>query len=250
MLRVISRRKPPAALKKPKLDDLNIVVVSRLVGLRSDNRIRQGTMAFIAFEGLDGSGKSTLISGLADKLKSCGINFILTREPGGTELGEEIRRLLLRTKGDSPSTRCELLLYEAIRAQHVDMKIRPELQRGNWVLCDRYSASSLAFQAGGRGLDDSAVQWLNNYATGHCEPDLWVLLDLTTEEASRRMDSRNNTHRDRFEKEKLKFHERVRQKYLAISEGKEDWLCLDAQCSPKELKQKLLTKLNELGFLR
>ena len=206
-------------------------------------------MAFIVFEGLDGSGKSTLISGLADELKSRGIGFVLTREPGGTKLGEEVRQLLLRTGGEAPTARCELLLYEAIRAQHVEVKIRPELQRGNWILCDRYSASTLAFQVGGRRLSHSSVEWLNHYATGDCQPDLWVLLDLTTEEASRRMDGRGNIHRDRFEEEKIGFHERVRQKYLEISDGKPNWLCLSARSSSEELKKKLIEKLNELGFL-
>ena len=207
-------------------------------------------MAFIAFEGLDGSGKSTLIGDLAHELESRGVGFVLTREPGGTELGEEIRRLLLRTEGEIPTSRCELLLYEAIRAQHVDVKIRVELQKGNWVLCDRYSASSVAFQAGGRHLDESSVEWLNRYATGDCQPDLWVLLDLTVEEASQRMNSRPNTRRDRFEGEKIEFHKRVRQKYLEISEGEPDWLCLSARCPPEDLKRELMERLNQLGFLK
>ena len=146
-------------------------------------------MAFIAFEGLDGTGKSTLIRGLAGQLQSRRLSVVLTREPGGTELGEEIRSLLLRTQGETPSERCEWLLYEALRAQHVDMKIRPALHRGDWVLCDRYSASTLAFQSGGRGLGEEAVRWLSQQVTGDCLPDLWVLLDLSAQEASQRMDS-------------------------------------------------------------
>lgn len=206
-------------------------------------------MAFIVFEGLDGTGKSTLIRGLADELKAQGISFTLTREPGGTPLGEEIRNLLLRIEGDSPSTRCELLLYEAIRAQHVDQKIRPELQKGNWVLSDRYSASTVAFQVGGRGLELTDINWLNNYTTKGCQPDLWVLLDLSIEGAFERMDRRSQQGKDRFERENSDFHERVRQKYLEMAQGQPNWLQMDAQKPVEELKRILIDKLRNLGFL-
>ncbi len=200
-------------------------------------------MAFIVFEGLDGSGKSTLISTFAEKLKSHGIECILTREPGGTVLGEEVRRLLLSTEGEPPSPRCELLLYEAIRAQHVDVKIRPALEKGLWVLCDRYAASTVAFQVGGRGLSASSVDWLNRYATGGCQPDLWVLLDLTVDQAAKRLDGRKHSHRDRFEQEEKDFHERVRKKYLEISQTQENWLCLNGKRPLERLHEEILSKL-------
>ena len=206
-------------------------------------------MAFIVFEGLDGAGKSTLIRHFAEELTAVGINLTLTREPGGTPLGEELRHFLIRTEGEAPSERCELLLYEAIRAQHVDKKIRPELKKGNWVISDRYYASTTAFQAGGRGLDDSDINWLNNYAISNCQPDLWVLLDLHTEEASQRLNQRTDQDRDRFERENLDFHEKVRQKYLEISQGKDNWLCLDASQPLETLKKTLINRLKELGLL-
>src|SRR5690606_18259505 len=145
------------------------------------------------FEGLDGAGKSTLIEGLKSHIETSGsksgpgASVVLTREPGGSVLGDEIRELLLRTKGEAPVPRAELLLYQAARAQHVEVTIRPALKNGAWVLCDRYSASTVAFQAGGRQLPRPAIDWLNSYSTDNLEPDLWVLLDLTTEEAAKRM---------------------------------------------------------------
>src|SRR6185312_272345 len=130
-----------------------------------------------------GAGKSTLISGLTKEIKALGESVLVSREPGGSELGEEIRKLLLRISHDEPVPRAELLLYEAARAQHVEKIIRPALQRGEWVLCDRYSASSIAFQSGGRGLSRDKIDWLNDFATSQLKPALWVLLDLSTESA-------------------------------------------------------------------
>ena len=205
-------------------------------------------MAFIVFEGLDGSGKSTLIRGLAEELKSRGIEFVLTREPGGTPLGEEIRQLLLRTEGEAPTPLCELFLYQAIRAQHVEKKILPELKKGRWVISDRYSASTWAFQAGGRQIEDAMIEKLNEFATGDCQPHLWVLLDLTTEEANRRMNLRGPDNKDRFEVEKHPFHERVRKKYLEIAKKQPNWFCLPSSDTPEALKEKLIAKLDELGF--
>jgi dTMP kinase len=201
-------------------------------------------MKFVVFEGLDGAGKSTLIAGLKKELTTLGQSVLVTREPGGSELGEEIRKLLLRVGHDEPVPRAELLLYEAARAQHVDKTIKPALARNEWVICDRYSASSIAFQSGGRGLKRDKIEWLNNFATEKLQPALWVLLDLSTEEARRRMDGREL---DRFEREAQEFHERVRQKYLEIVAGdKERWLVLDASRKPEELMLKLLAHMREM----
>src|SRR5690606_23902332 len=109
-------------------------------------------MPFVVVEGLDGAGKSTLISNIADELAELGIPYLHTREPGGTPLGEEVREILLRTKGDPPAPIAELFLYEAARQQHVQKVIKPALNAGRWVLCDRFTASTVAFQVGGRGL--------------------------------------------------------------------------------------------------
>jgi len=204
-------------------------------------------MKFIVFEGLDGAGKSTLIEALKAELLEQRQVVTLTREPGGTDLGNEIRQMLLRTQGEAPVPRAELLLYQAARAQHVDVKIKPALKRQEWVLCDRFSASSIAFQAGGRQLQRADIDWLNNYATNSCQPDLWVLLDLSTEEAQKRMQGREL---DRFEKEDQEFHERVRQAYLSLAnENPARWLVLSAAEQPEMLREKLLSHLRALKWL-
>lgn len=204
-------------------------------------------MRFIVFEGLDGSGKSTLIKGLEAYLQKKNVPFGTTREPGGTSLGEEIRRLLLRIDGEAPSPRTELLLYEAARSQHVDFVIRPRLEQKHWVLCDRFTASSLAFQAGARGLDAATVERLNEFATGGLRADLTVLLDLTVSESARRLNQReeqSGVAADRFELEDQQFHEKVRQAYLKIARDQaDDWLVLDAALSKERLLERLLNEL-------
>jgi dTMP kinase len=204
-------------------------------------------MKFIVFEGLDGAGKSTLIEGLKKDILARGEKVTLTREPGGTPLGDDIRELLLRVNGDAPVPRAELLLYEACRAQHVEKLIKPALAKGDWVVCDRFTASSVAFQAGGRGLDADDIHWLNQYAVGGCKPDLNILLDLTTDEAKKRMANRDL---DRFEREEKDFHERVRQAYLQIAESdKKHWLILDASAAKEELKDRLRAELEKRKWL-
>ena len=150
-------------------------------------------MAFIVFEGLDGSGKSTLMRNLSDHLRSQQKNFIMTREPGGTPLAEDIRNLLLRREGEAPVARTEVLLYQASRAQHVDQVIEPALKDGKWVLCDRFYASTVAFQCFARGLDRKQIDFLNMYATNNRIPDLTVLLDLPVQESLSRIEQRNLT---------------------------------------------------------
>ncbi len=198
-------------------------------------------MNFIVFEGLDGAGKSTLIENLKMALLDLGEKVVVTREPGGSELGDRLRELLLRKDIEAPTARAELLLYEAARAQHVEKTILPALARGEWVLCDRYSASSVAFQDGGRGLKSADIEWLNDFATAKLYPALWVLLDLTTDEAERRMKGRDL---DRFESENKDFHERVRASYLKLADkDKAGWLVLDASRQPRDLMVELMSKL-------
>lgn len=205
-------------------------------------------MAFIVFEGLDGSGKSTLMDRFGEHLSSHGLSYLKTREPGGSELGEKIRDLLLHVEKDPPCPRAEILLYEAARAQHVDLKIKPALKARQWVLSDRYYASTVAFQAGGRTLDISDVNQLNQFAISGVEPDLWVLLDLSVEEAQKRMAGRAL---DRMEQEKIDFHERVRKSYLDLaSEDPDRWLVLDSQKSPEVLFEELKSEVNKRGFLK
>ena len=205
-------------------------------------------MAFIVFEGLDGAGKSTLIRDVSQQLEKLKQTFVLTREPGGTALGDEIRELLLRTKGEAPVPRAELLLYQAGRAQHVDCVIQPALKKNQWVLCDRYSASSIAFQCGGRNINQAEVEWLNEYSTAGLKPDIWILLDLDADTAKERMQGREL---DRFEKEHRDFHQRVRDSYLKLAKAdSKNWLVLSAHDTPAELEKILLAELRSRGILK
>ena len=210
-------------------------------------------MAFLVFEGLDGSGKSTLIKSLSRELSSRGVSFRQTREPGGTALGEKIRDILLKkNKNAIPSPWTELFLYEACRSQNVDEVIQPALKEGHWVLCDRFWASTSAFQAGGRQLDENKVLQLNLWASREVQPDLWILLDLPLAEAQKRWEDRTAFHPlDRFEMEEISFHERVRQFYLKISKTNKygPWLVLNAGETEAQLLDKLIKELKKRKWL-
>lgn len=206
-------------------------------------------MPFLAFEGLDGSGKSTLINGLKSEFDKRNIAYVVTREPGGTELGDEIRELLLRVKGQAPVPRAEALLYQAGRAQHVECLIKPALEQKKWVLSDRFDASSVAFQAGGRALSRAQIDWLNEFSTAGTKPDLYVLLDLTVEESLRRLSGRAQ-EADRFEREAKDFHEKVRQAYLDMAKARPNaWIVLSASLSAPEIQKRLLQALKERKWL-
>jgi dTMP kinase len=204
-------------------------------------------MAFLVFEGLDGSGKTSLIQKIREQLTQRKIIGLVSREPGGTPLGEELRQILLRRDGDIPLPRCELLLYEAIRAQHVDQVIRPALSRQEWILCDRFIASSIAFQVHGRQLQLAHIEWLNQFATAGLDPDLTILLDLPLKVSLERRQKRfseTGEKADRFESEAQDFHERVRQSYLLQArKSAESWLVLDATLSTDQMVEKLLKEL-------
>ena len=211
-------------------------------------------MAFLVFEGLDGSGKSSLMLALEKELQKRNILFHRTREPGGTPLGDEIRNMILRTDGPAPVSRAELLLYEASRAQHLEEIIRPKLQQNVWVLYDRFAASSVAFQGGGREISEADVVALNNFATGNLKADLTVLLDLSVEESRKRRQGRGQQtgeSEDRIESEADSFHEKVRRSFL--KQAKDDpqgWLVLDARETPDGLYLQLLNALQERGILK
>jgi len=211
-------------------------------------------MIFLVFEGLDGSGKSSLMKQLEDYLTTKAIAFIKTREPGGTALGDQLRHLILdKSLTPPPSSRTELLMYEASRAQHVDYVIQPALQNNKWVLCDRFSASSVAFQAGGRNISRAQVDWLNDFATNSLKPHLQILLDLTVEESRKRRQKRADQvggDEDRIESEADDFHQRVRQGFLQqAQESPKEWLVLDAALSPEILFQHLLAELKGRQWL-
>jgi dTMP kinase len=210
-------------------------------------------MPFVVFEGLDGSGKSSLMSAFEAELKSKSLSVLRTREPGGTALGDLIREMILTKDGPAPTPRTELLLYEASRAQHVDQVIRPALQKGIWVLCDRFSASSVAFQAGGREISGEWVERLNQFATDNLKPDLTVLLDLSVEESRRRRNQRQNSggdREDRIESEADSFHERVRKSFLEQAErDNHHWLVLNAAETPAQLLEKLTVHIRGFQWL-
>jgi dTMP kinase len=210
-------------------------------------------MAFVVFEGLDGSGKSSLMKALEQELEKRSVNFIRTREPGGTPLGDEIRNMILRKEGPAPVSRTELLLYEASRAQLVEQVIRPALQTKTWVLCDRYAASSVAFQGGGRGISEEDVHALNSFATGNLKADITVLLDLSVEESRRRRQGRgaaSGESEDRIESEADSFHEKVRQSFLKQAQAEsKTWLVLNAQDTPASLFEQLLLAMKQRGLL-
>lgn len=176
---------------------------------------------FISFEGIEGSGKTTQIRWLADRLQSRGHEVLITREPGGCPIADQIRRILLHPDNDSLVPRAELLLYAAARAQHVAEVIRPALQQGRMVLCDRYCDATLAYQGYARGLDLPLVKQLNELAAGNCLPHLTLLLDMPPDRGLQRALQRNTAAADlaegRFEQESLAFHRKVRDGYLDLA---------------------------------
>ncbi len=180
---------------------------------------------FVTFEGIEGCGKTTQIRLAGEFLKAKGIPLIVTEEPGGTPLGEELRRLLLNKAAFDLGGEAELLLFLADRAQHVREVIRPALEKDRWVLCDRFSDATVAYQGFGRGLDRDVVLRLADFSSGSLKPDLTLLFDLPVEVGLRRALERVSRIRgapseDRFEREALTFHERVREGYLFLA-GKE-----------------------------
>lgn len=167
---------------------------------------------FITVEGGEGAGKSTQMELIADWLAAQGRNVVRTREPGGTQLAETLREILLDKRNASLSSLTELLLMFASRAQHLDELIRPALQRGDTVLCDRFTDATWAYQGGGRGLPSSEIAALEQLVHGDLQPDLTLLLDLPIEKGMGRAARRGES--DRFERESLPFFERVRTAYL------------------------------------
>lgn len=180
-----------------------------------------GDGVFISIEGIEGSGKTTQARLLADHLRSMKLCVTETREPGGTEIGEMMRRLLLSPSNKGISSESELLLYLACRAEHVERVIHPALERGEVVISDRYADATVVYQGFGRGLDTERIRNLNQVATGGLSPDITVLLDLDADVGLARVAGRSSPgETDRFEQEALEFHERVREgyRYVASSE--------------------------------
>jgi dTMP kinase len=168
---------------------------------------------FITLEGIEGSGKTTQASRLKAYIEERGPEVVMTREPGGSPIGEQIRQILLDPDNEVMVALTELLLYEASRCQHVEEVIKPALERGAWVICDRFFDASTAYQGYGRGLDVSTVQELNLVATRGRKPDVTIVLDLPVDTGLTRL----GKDLDRIEAEAVEFHERVREGYLRIA---------------------------------
>jgi len=182
------------------------------------SRRRQGL--FFTFEGIDGSGKTTQLQRFADYLGRLRLPFLATREPGGTELGERIRRVLLARASSGMDAWTEVLLYFASRAQNVTQVILPALEQGRIVLCDRYTDASLAYQGYGRGLDLGCIRQLHRFACRGLQPHLTFVIDIDPRASLHRAHRRNAAARvdeGRFEEEALAFHDRVRRGYRALA---------------------------------
>jgi len=200
---------------------------------------------FISFEGIDGVGKSTQADLLEKFLRAQGQTVVRTLEPGGTELGVEIRKILLHHKGGI-APRSEALLYAADRGHHVATKIRPALERGEIVITDRYLDSSIAYQGAGRDLSRQEVRDLSLWATGNLLPNLTVLLDLPADVARARRDQ-TGTEPDRLEREKIEFFESARQAYLDLAAAEpERFLVVDASQSVEAMAEQIKTKVASL----
>ncbi len=199
---------------------------------------------FITFEGIEGSGKSSQISLLADHLRSKHRTVTFTREPGGTPIGDQVRKILLDPQNKALDPSAELLLYAASRAQHLTEVIRPALERGDLVLCDRFSDATIAYQGYGRGLDLAMIHALDRLVTAGMRPDLTILLDVEAAVGLARARGRNDLQglgaEARFENEALAFHERVRQGYLVLArEAPERMQIVDAALTPLLVQEKV-----------
>ncbi len=178
------------------------------------------TGRFITFEGIDGCGKTTQLRLLAAHMRECGLDVVETVEPGGTEIGKQIRQILLNPANGAMNSRAELLLYFASRAQNVEQVIRPGIERGANVLCDRFTDSTLAYQGAGRGLDTEPILMLDRLACKGLRPDLTILIDLDIAKGRERMRERNakvGPAETRIDEESEAFHARVRAGYHALA---------------------------------
>lgn len=200
---------------------------------------------FITLEGGDGSGKTTQADLIDAWLVNHHRTVVRTREPGGTPFGNEVREIVLHSRGDI-SPRAEALLYAADRAHHISTKVRPALERGEVVIQDRYLDSSVAYQGAGRVLDATEIRNLSLWAAEGLLPDLTILLDLDADSARSRLDV-SRTRYDRLEAEKAEFHERVRQAYLGLAAAEPDrFLVVDATRTPTEIFDTIAARIEPL----
>lgn len=200
---------------------------------------------FITLEGIEGSGKTTQLDFVVDFLRGHGIQVVQTREPGGTEAGELIREILLTNdiEGMHPDT--ELALMFAARIEHVHKVIKPALQAGQWVVCDRFYDATYAYQGYGRNIDLGKIDKLRELTIGDIQPDLTLLLDVDLDTSMQRVTQRGS--QDRFEKEKIEFYTRVRDGYLAIAKQYANRVTvIDSTHSIEQVQSAIATKLKEI----
>jgi dTMP kinase len=198
---------------------------------------------FITFEGGEGCGKTTQSKLLLKRLEQQNVPVVLTHEPGGTALGNELRKALKRKRDSSISSQAELFLLGASRAQLVAEVIRLALEEGKVVICDRFTHSTMVYQGYGRGLDFTAIKMVNNMATGYLNPDFIILLDISPEQGL----ARKRSLKDRFELEDLSFHRRVREGYLKMAAAEPDrWLVIDASLPKRKIAEIIWDRVSRL----
>ncbi|MBW4477440.1 MAG: dTMP kinase [Tolypothrix brevis GSE-NOS-MK-07-07A] len=198
----------------------------------------------IVFEGVEGCGKTSQIQLCQEWLKSLGVSVVVTREPGGTPLGLDLRRLLLEVENKKIADTTELLLYAADRSQHVEEELKPNLEKGNIILCDRYTDSTIAYQGYGRGLDINLINVLNAIATGGLESDLTLWLDVDIEVGLSR--KRAHSHiADRIELEAIAFHRRVQEGYAQLQASQDKIVRIDASLSKEAVQKMIQTTLSD-----
>ena len=210
-----------------------------------------GIGRFITLEGIEGAGKSTVAAALTAALRARAVSVVQTREPGGTPLAERLREVVLQRGAERLSAEAETLLMFASRAVHVDNLVRPALARGEWVICDRYTDATRAYQGGGRGVSADFIETLSREVLGGFTPDLTLLLDLPVRAGLGRANARRKANgdgeADRFESETVAFFERVRERYLEIAAAVPQRVrVLDATLPPDELARAARTALEPL----
>ena len=199
---------------------------------------------FITFEGIEGCGKTTQVKRFAKRLKGLGISLITTLEPGGTRIGKDIRKILLDSRNKNLSPLTELILYTADRAQHVEELIKPALDEGKWVICDRFFDATVVYQGIARGQDMELIGILNEEATQGIQPDITFLLDCPVDMGLNRALERNEAQsqkgQDRFEREALDFHRAVREGYLELARKNQDrFVIMDTTLPKDEVEEKI-----------
>ena len=200
---------------------------------------------FIVFDGIDGCGKSTQLALAAERLKCDGYTVLMTREPGGTAISEEIRSIILSQDNKEMVRECELLLYAAARAQHVHEKIKPALEQGMMVLCDRFDSATFAYQGFGRSIPFPLLETINTIAAGGVQPDLTFILNISIDVAFSRLSAMKKSH-DRLESSGRSFFSRVAEGYRTIaSQNPGKTVLLDAELTVEELGKMVYKKIQE-----